>query len=767
MDIAGFFKNIWSRRVPQSLGLYIGATWMMIEIGDWVIERFLLAPEITSYIFLAMVSFVPSVILLAYQYGKPGKDPWHKSTFVAVPINLVTAMAIAITQVEPVDASEVKVAVDETGAKKEFIVPKPQYSKRVIAFFWQTDNLAEQERWLQFALPWLLSKDLERNEFISSMTAFEHPHLYQILSEAGYKEAINEPLALQLSMVQDHSREHFVTGKVNKQQNVYQLTAELRQVSDGDVRESITVSHADFFQAIDKLSKALSDKMIGFASREQLTPDLPVAEHVIAVPEALELTVNALLESMKQPYNQQYLESLERAHQLDPSSLEIQKRLFTGYWGLTKVAIATEYGEMALSQTYKMTRQERFEYQGYLYGIQGDQDSHLKILTLWAELYPNSVDALSQLARYQQAYAADLNVAEQSLLKVTQLVAKDMSAHYQLAKLFESMGNLEQAISSMQKVVELSSNNVNAKMHLAQLYEQRGEFKQARSIYQEVTLIEPNNVSAHYLAAFNHYKLGELSQAKKIIEKQLSKTNLELNHKAGFILLANRVSISEGKIKQAITRLDKLDLELSSIPLPSKLAVTIIPRIQFLGMLGESQRQIEHINPVVEQLEAPYNRSIESLLLGVYKHENNIDGVQSYIDKYESINQQEPTKFTSNLLEHAYLTLHELNQDYAQAKEIASIIVERSRKSAIDANKRLSYLARKVKLARLYYLNERYQESEMLLQEVLAEFPGSILAKKELATLYVKTNRFELAKKLDIDIMTVWKEADTEYIEFR
>lgn len=34
------FENLMRRRVPQIAGMYIAAMWLVIELGDWVTERF-------------------------------------------------------------------------------------------------------------------------------------------------------------------------------------------------------------------------------------------------------------------------------------------------------------------------------------------------------------------------------------------------------------------------------------------------------------------------------------------------------------------------------------------------------------------------------------------------------------------------------------------------------------------------------------------------------------------------------------------------------
>ncbi|NVJ59362.1 MAG: tetratricopeptide repeat protein [Gammaproteobacteria bacterium] len=767
MEKTSFLSDLWERRVPHTIGLYIAATWMSIEIGDWVIERFLLAPEITSYIFIAMLSFLPSVILLAYQYGKKGKDPWHKSTFAIVPFNLILAAAIPTILVQPVKATEIKIAIDEKGATQEYVVPKQQYQKRLISFFWTGDGLNDEDQWLQYAAPWLLSKDLDRNEFISSITAFDHSHLFDIINKAGFKKGIGEPLALQLETVRNHSRELFLTGNVDKKDNGYLLKVNLYNTKDGQIQETFSAENKDLFKAIDAISAEITQQLIGFASREQINNDLPVNEHAIAKPDALKIAAQAMLGNLEAPFNIEYIKQLETAHSIDETSLEIQKLLSSAYLYAGKVSLAKKFGEMAIAQSYKLTREEKFKYQGYLYSLNSDTDSHLKILSLWVELYPNSVEAHNYLAKYQQSYAADLKIAEESLLKVISLLPNDMGAYYRLSKLYESMGDLDKAIDNMNKAIELSSDDVNGNLYLALLYEQKGLFDQATQIYEKITLIDPSNTSAKYFLALNNYKIGNFKEAKKIINALRKQSDLSLSLSFSLTYLINQIYITTGEIRNAQEQLNKFDNETKDLPAATKLAASIIPQIDLLSKLGKSSEQAAEIKRVMRELEPPFSYYLETQMLDVYQKTNDVDSIKEFINKYEALKEQEAEGLIETMLRFAYLSLYETTEDYTKARETASKITEDAMKTADDIMKRFTFLSWKVKLARFYRLTEFNKESETLLQEVLNEFPASVLAKKELVELYIKTDRLDDAKQLDVEIMKTWANSDEDYVVYK
>ncbi len=57
-----------------ALGVYVASCWVLIEILDRLVERYLLSPYITDIAFWGLYSMIPAVILVAWTHGKPGRD---------------------------------------------------------------------------------------------------------------------------------------------------------------------------------------------------------------------------------------------------------------------------------------------------------------------------------------------------------------------------------------------------------------------------------------------------------------------------------------------------------------------------------------------------------------------------------------------------------------------------------------------------------------------------------------------------------------------
>ena len=280
MEKFNFIKELFKRRVPQIIGFYIAATWMMIEIGDWMVERFHLSPEITSYIFIGMVFFLPSMFYLAYHYGKPGKDQWKRATFAIVPSNILIALVAMYYFVSPVVATEIKVVTDEKGVEQTFEVAKENTHQYVTSFFWKNLSGDEKLDWMQYAIAWMLSKDLNRSLFISSYTPFSSSEMLNKFKESGYKDGLNIPLAMQLDVSRKRFIQYIVDGTFDLKDKVYTFHYSVVDVALGKKILENTISNTSVFDLVDDLTISIKENLNVPKVMNDLSEDLRVSEHV-------------------------------------------------------------------------------------------------------------------------------------------------------------------------------------------------------------------------------------------------------------------------------------------------------------------------------------------------------------------------------------------------------------------------------------------------------------------------------------------------------
>ena len=88
-------KNLLERRMPQIIGSYfVGSTTLILFI-DWLITKYGFSDNILQFTWFGLISILPSVLIIAYFHGAPGKDEWTRVEKFGIPINILF-IAIAL-----------------------------------------------------------------------------------------------------------------------------------------------------------------------------------------------------------------------------------------------------------------------------------------------------------------------------------------------------------------------------------------------------------------------------------------------------------------------------------------------------------------------------------------------------------------------------------------------------------------------------------------------------------------------------------------------
>ena len=91
MPEKSFFKLLLERRVPQILGSYLVAGTSLILFIEYLVDKYQFPSQYPTLALFAIIGILPSVIILSYFHGRPGKDKWNRIERIAVPTNLIVS----------------------------------------------------------------------------------------------------------------------------------------------------------------------------------------------------------------------------------------------------------------------------------------------------------------------------------------------------------------------------------------------------------------------------------------------------------------------------------------------------------------------------------------------------------------------------------------------------------------------------------------------------------------------------------------------------
>ena len=82
-------KNLLERRIPQILGSYLVAGTSLILFIEYLIEKYQFPSYYPTLALFALIGILPTVIILTYFHGAPGKDEWTMVEKIGIPINVL------------------------------------------------------------------------------------------------------------------------------------------------------------------------------------------------------------------------------------------------------------------------------------------------------------------------------------------------------------------------------------------------------------------------------------------------------------------------------------------------------------------------------------------------------------------------------------------------------------------------------------------------------------------------------------------------------
>ena len=83
-----FIKILLERRIPHILGSYLVAGTSLILFIEYLVGKYQFPAHYPTLSLFALIGILPSVIILSYFHGAPGKDEWTNVEKVGIPINV-------------------------------------------------------------------------------------------------------------------------------------------------------------------------------------------------------------------------------------------------------------------------------------------------------------------------------------------------------------------------------------------------------------------------------------------------------------------------------------------------------------------------------------------------------------------------------------------------------------------------------------------------------------------------------------------------------
>ncbi len=610
-------KDLLGRRVPQILGLYLGASWVIVEFVNLLVDRFALSPHLIEFCLVVLASLIPTVLMLAYFHGRPGRNDWATLEKFGIPANLLAAALIVgfVFSGKHLGAATTTVVVEtEEGRTIERVVPKSEFRKKVVLYHFDNESGDAALDWLQSGLAYGLQIDLMQDLYIHFA---DWKRVCDRLESAGHPDGVKLPRTLKAKIADQLHRDYFIDGSFTREGEALVATASVYETRRQKLLARRTLRGDDILSLIDRLSVQLR-RDLGIPDRHiEETTDLRIADLITHSREAFKLQAQAFAAMLANDWEAMRV-LMERAVDLDPTAALSHYYLSAAYLVANRKEEADRAAQQMMEYSYRLPEQWQYYVKFYYYeAIEENARKRFAVAKLMVDLYPEDIDARVQLAyEYERRDELAKAISEyESILKI------DPTQHEYLRRIgyaFKNQGKLDRALDYFQRYAEARPSDYSAFQALGDLHAARGEHALAEEQYERAQIIDPENVDILNRLGTMAFNLGRLDESRRLHERSLAVAKSARERAAAYAALSYHHQ-ARHQINQALEykELEWAEREKTE-PRPVVLANWVMQNLELYVWAERADRAFEIIHDAERELAAPFTVVIPGAYLEVY-----------------------------------------------------------------------------------------------------------------------------------------------------
>jgi len=744
-----FMKNLFERRVPQVMGLYFGASWVVVEFADWLVNRYVLSPYLIDLILVALLSLVPTVVIVAYFHGKPGRDKRTSIETLGISVNLLFTAALIFFLFSGRDlgaASKSVILEDEEGNSIERVIPKSEFRKKVASFFFENKTGDSELDWLQYGLSYMVCYDLLQDTFIYTRDGYE---LYNRVKEEGFPEGVDLPLTLKMKIANNLHLNHILSGSIKKQDNDFVIETSLHETRRGKLITQNTFVGADIFQLTDEVSLQLKHDLEIPSHHIEEVKDLPVSELMTHSVPALRAYMEGLKESMLNNDFQSAIEHLEQSIQEDEQFAPAHIHLFAVFANSNETEKSRAPLQSAMQYIYKFPERMQFEIKSIYYLVKEDKDKRLAVLKMWTEMYPEDINAHNRLADFYER-ENQLDKAISCYTRILEIAPEQYRNLHLIGDLYIQKQNYERALEYFEQYADQFPNEPLSFTRLGEFYETQGDYERAKVNYEKALLLDSEEIATMINLADIERKTGNFDQAIEQYQTALENSKTPQQRSRVYHSLEEYYQ-QRGQINKSNEYMHLTWSEQEKFRSPLSFQINKLFALNKYVRAGKADVAFQSIQNI--KLYSPFDRAISLGYLLIYMELEDADNIEKNLLEAETSVQVLGLGDAMAIVYSGQALLHELKgeyeqavQDYEKAREIETI-------SPVLATSN----------GRSYMNLKDYEKAQDSLNRVLTILPYHPESLYELALVYQDIGENEEALEHLNKALTIWADADPEY----
>jgi serine/threonine protein kinase/tetratricopeptide (TPR) repeat protein len=736
------------RRVPQILGLYFLASLGILQLVKWLVNRFILSPHLPDFSLAALLSFVPTVLLLAYFHGRPGRRKWVKAEKIGITANLAASAALLVFLFygKSLGAATTTVILkNEEGQTFERVIPKSEFRKSFAIFFLENKTNDPSQNWLQYAIPRLLQLDLVQDLFIQTYLGYD---FIETIKAAGFQEGLGLPLTLMNKIARDRHLKYFVSGAFSKEgeelvleTSIYE-TKRVTEVAKSEFRGQ------DIFKLTDQMSLKIR-RDLGIPEQHiKDVKDLPVSEIATASVQAFKSYIDGANAMVFERDWEKSLKSFEQSAAEDPTFV-------FSYFEIQQLAVYTNQREKReqafnslMQHLYKLPERQQYLVKSEYYAFKEDTEKQIAILKMMVDLSPEDIAGHGQLANLYST-TNQLDEALRELKRILEIDPGQKEVVLGIGSLYKQKGELEEALKYYEKYAAQFPEDVKSFAVIGDVYKTMGDFERAKSTFNKALLIEPENISVLIAMADIECALGNFEVSEKICQDALKKAKTSQDRTRVYESLST-VFETQGRFRKS---LEYALLILDELRKSRPPFLALLSKINFLNKFikaGQKDEAFKIVEEIKSQAAPPFDQLVPLAYLGIYITLEDLENATKALKDVESTPLSSMFENNRPNILKAQGRVHEMRGEYEQAITAYKKSLE-YRPTDLGAN---------IFIGRNYRKLKEFRKAEEYLKKNLKTSPFDPELHYELSLVYIDTkDKKKALEHLNI-ALNVWKNAD-------
>ncbi len=734
------------------MGIYLAAGWAVLEFTDWLVNRYVLSPHLIDFALLAWGLMLPTVLMLAWFHGAPGPDGWTKIERLAIPTNLVVAAAILLVAFTGKDLGSATTSVtvaDETGQVVERVIPKSDFRKSQALYYFDNVSGDTALDWLQYAIPRALQVDLLQDVFLDVRFG---PVLTAKLREEGYGEGLGLPLGLRRDVADYYHLGYFVSGTVARDADQIVVTTSLYETRRGKLIQERSFTGDDVLELVDLISLQLKRDLEIPEQHIEDSKDLPVSEmlttSIAALRSFTEGSIAAYVDDDWGTAAQHWTEATEE----DPTFAYGHLARFEALFLLNQTEQARESLETAMGLLYKMPERQQFAVKSaYFFLFEQDLAKAKAAAGMQAELFPNDLDAHTQLANFHlQENETDKAVRE--FARILELDPGRIDILRTIGSIYEQDGDFEAALDYYQRYAEEAPNDPRSFTSLGGLHRTLGDHEAAKREYERASITDPDNVSVQTALGDLEADVGNFDAALAYYEDALEAA-VTSDQKAAVYNSLRFYYEWRGQPRRSIEYMHMRWAEFEKSQPEFYVLQQKIGDIDSYATAGQADVALDSLGALATRLVPPFDVLLPMGYVGVYLELEDADsieavlpGVEKLIDTFGLENLRVLQRFAEGRVLELRGDCEQALFSYRRGLELAP-----------------TQLGLTVDIGRCLRELQRYAEALEALQRGLIVRPASPTVRYETARVYAEMGDTEQALENLRVALTTWENAESDF----